>query len=291
MLNSLFVLLFIAQIDCNDNLFCTEDTTEYGTCKNKLLDGYCLINNICYKTYDTSEDGCGVCLPAKDPYRWSNNANDDLVCTEDSKDSLGNCLHILVKGFCLIEHHCIIDGTKDINGCRKCDTSVDPYSWTSLPAGTPCNDGDGCTKDDRCDGEGECRGEAYICDDNIQCTDDLCDGKGGCISKVKNNYCLIDNQCIEDLQIKDGDGCKYCNVLIDQYSWTSLPNGTRCNDNDPETPFDYCNGKGECRGHKTDPFIDASILSEDVHSEDSFVDINNNLVDIEREGCSCTAVH
>lgn len=295
MVDLVFILFFITQINCDDNLPCTGDAIEDGGCHNRLLDGYCLIGNVCYNTYDTSEDGCGVCLPARDPYIWSNNTNDDLVCTADSKDNFGNCIHTLMKGFCLIGHRCIVDGMEDINGCRSCDASRDPYHWIPSPAGKVCNDGEICTKNDRCDGEGECRGERYSCDDGILCTDDLCDGNGGCNNRVKNNYCLVEGQCIEDLNLKDGDECKYCNVLVDRSNWTSVANGTPCDDNDPDTPFDYCNGRGECRGYRIDPFADTStgdlgVYSEDI-SEDISTDILGNGLDIEREGCSCTAVY
>ncbi len=291
MLYLAFYLLYFSRIDCNDNLDCTEDSVINGSCSNILKDGFCLIDNICYKVYETSEDGCGICLPTKNQYMWSDNQNDDLECTDDNKDRSGKCLHSLKKGFCLIEHRCIIDGTEDTNGCRKCDVSKNQYAWTIYEVGTPCNDGENCTKNDVCNADGECRGEQYNCEDDIPCTMNLCDGLGGCYSKIMNNYCLIEGQCIEDLSIEPGNDCKYCNVLSDQIQWTNVVNGTKCDDKDPSTPYDYCNGKGECIGYRTDPFLDAGNMDNDTGPLDSISDSIEKDLDIEREGCSCTAVY
>ncbi|MGB9599814.1 MAG: hypothetical protein ACPL7I_04620, partial [Myxococcota bacterium] len=218
MLYFIISILFISQTECNDNLICTEDVFENGNCSHNLLENYCLIDNKCYKTYETSEDGCGICLPLKDPYKFTSNIKDDLECTTDERDSNGRCIHTLKDGFCLIEHKCIPDKTEDINGCRICNTKSALYKWTPYEAGRSCDDGLNCTKNDRCNGSGECIGEEYSCDDGIDCTLDICDGRGGCINKVKSEYCLIDNQCIKDLSVKTDNECKYCNVLIDQYN-------------------------------------------------------------------------
>ncbi|MCX7958658.1 MAG: hypothetical protein N3B13_06390, partial [Deltaproteobacteria bacterium] len=98
----LFLILIFSQTDCQDNLDCTEDVYENGSCTNRLIQGYCLIDSKCYRTYETSSNGCGICLPQKNPYDWSSNENDELECTTDKKDENGNCLHILKSGFCLI---------------------------------------------------------------------------------------------------------------------------------------------------------------------------------------------
>jgi hypothetical protein len=288
----IMTILINLQIDCDDQLYCTEDRFENGKCQNTLLEGYCLIDNTCYKPYDVSEDGCGVCLPKKDPYGWSNNADDDLVCTEDKKDEKGNCLHLLKKGFCLIDHTCILDGTEDTNGCRKCDTSISTTEWTNYKSGTPCDDGLNCTKEDHCDGEGNCVGIPYSCDDGIDCTLDLCDGKGGCANPIKNNYCLINGQCIPDLMASDENSCRYCNALINQRDWTKEAQGKRCDDKDDQTPFDYCDQNGNCIGYLYDPYKDAGedVVSDTTIEEVGMDIIEDEKIEIEREGCSCTLI-
>ncbi len=289
---SLFLVTALSlQIDCNDNLDCTEDIYENGKCTNNLIEGYCLIDNTCYKTYDSTEDGCGICLPQKNSSIWSNNENDDLECTTDTKDANGNCLHLLIRGFCLIEHRCYMDGTEDINACRMCNTSNSLFEWTPYAEGTLCSDGLNCTKNDRCDGKGNCSGEEYSCDDRIECTLDICDGMGGCNNRVKNNFCFIENQCIEDLEINPENECTYCNVLYDQFKWTNLVNGTNCDDKNPSTPFDYCDGKGNCRGYQIDPFTDTDIQILDSNDDISITTDTLETILIEREGCSCSLIN
>jgi len=289
MFEFMLALMMLGQIDCNDNLICTIDSIENGDCKHTLIENYCLIENTCYKTYETSEDGCGICLPQKDPYKFSDNKNDDLVCTTDQQDESGRCLHILKKDYCLIDHMCVLNGSEDINGCRACDTSKDLYGWTPYDSSLSCDDGNNCTKNDHCDGLGECRGEEYSCNDNIDCTLDLCDGNGGCQYPIKNNYCFINGECIEDLLVDPTNECKYCNVLADQNDWTNVVNGTKCNDGDESTPFDYCDGKGKCVGYKTDPFSDAGTEHTDVYDTELGSDTNEKM-QIDREGCSCSTL-
>jgi hypothetical protein len=290
MVEFLIAFMIFSQTECDDNLECTIDYIENGSCKHTLIESYCLIENRCYKTYEVSEDGCGICLPQKDQYNFSDNRNDDLVCTIDVVDEQGRCLHILNKGYCLIDHMCVLDKTEDINGCRVCDTSKDLYNWTPYESTVPCNDGNNCTMNDHCDGIGECRGVPYSCDDGIECTLDLCDGNGGCKNPIKNDYCYINGRCIKDTEVDPSNECRYCNVLLDQSDWTYAVNGTRCNDGDESTSFDYCNGKGSCIGYKVDPFLDAGVIS-DAASDITNVDTDiGEEIKIEREGCSCSTV-
>lgn len=290
LLNLIFAVFLFSQTECYDQLDCTEDIFDDGICKNILKQGYCLIDKTCYKTYEISANGCGICLPQKDQYNWSNNEVDDLECTIDKKDENGNCLHILKSGFCLIEHRCILDKTEDINGCRMCNSTLSPFEWTNYDEKTKCDDGLNCTKNDHCDGQGNCIGEEYSCDDKIECTVDICDGKGGCSNPLKNDFCYIDNECYRDLTGKPDNYCKYCNVLVDKYNWTNEVRGKKCNDGDPSTPFDYCDGKGNCIGYHTDPYADTGISLIDS-STDAQQDDGSNKSEIEREGCSCHFIY
>jgi hypothetical protein len=87
--------------------------------------------------------------------------------------------------------------------------------------------------------------------------------------------------------VKPNNECKYCNVLSSQTEWTNVVNGRKCNDGDPSTPFDYCDGKGNCIGYIYDPFLDAGITNSDTKTDDS-TDDSSDGVKIDREGCSCT---
>ncbi|MCX7943084.1 MAG: hypothetical protein N2746_01055 [Deltaproteobacteria bacterium] len=285
-INLILLTMLTIQNPCDDDLICTEDVLKNGECKNNLIRGYCLIDNSCYKTYDVSPNGCGICLPNTNPFEWSDNQNDGLECTIDKSDENGNCLHILKSGYCLIEHRCVINKTEDINGCRICDATKSLYEWTPYSKGTMCNDGLNCTQNDHCDGNGNCIGEDYSCDDNIECTLDVCDGKGGCSNIIKNNFCFINNECFQDLSSNPDNECLYCNVLLSQLKWSYEPKGKRCDDKDSSTPFDYCDGKGNCIGYKQDLPTDTGINIPDSPVDENIED-SNSMNYIEREGCSC----
>ncbi len=74
--------------------------------------------------------------------------------------------------------------------------------------GTPCDDGDPCTGPDTCQGGACTGGPPTTCDDNNPCTDDACDTIGGC---------------------------------------SYVPNTAPCDDGDPCTAADTCQG-GACAG-------------------------------------------
>jgi M6 family metalloprotease-like protein len=76
--------------------------------------------------------------------------------------------------------------------------------------GFSCDDGESCTNGDSCVG-GACLGTAYTCEPGICEVSSECDGKGGC-------------------KVTFADG------------------GEPCDDGDPSTEDDACNGKGECIG-------------------------------------------
>jgi cysteine-rich repeat protein len=131
-----------------------------------------------------------------------------------------------------------------------------------LAVGTPCDDGDANTKGDQCDGGGACVGEPYGCvpsqceaesvvdgagcnvtfmADGVGCDDgdvntqsDQCDGAGGCTGTP---YTCEPTQC-ETQSVPDGVGCVIQNT----------PAAVACDDQDPATKVDICDGFGACGG-------------------------------------------
>ena len=58
--------------DCDDKLSCTTDTCSSGTCTNKVVTGYCLIGNTCYKNGTVNPGNkCEKCDSAKSTSAWS----------------------------------------------------------------------------------------------------------------------------------------------------------------------------------------------------------------------------
>lgn len=120
---------------CNDGQFCT--TGE--TCSNGVCGGGTVTN-----------------------------CSDGLPCTTDvCNPGNGQCENTLNVGFCLIAGLCVAEGVLDpSNTCFECDTAVSTTTYTQLPQGTVCDDGNPCTGtgapgvgDDTCDAGGVCTGQ------------------------------------------------------------------------------------------------------------------------------------
>ncbi len=83
---------------------------------------------------------------------------------------------------------------------------------TSQDAGKRCSDRNPCTKEDVCNDDGTCAGTAYSCKPTSDCIlSSECDGLGGCIYEFARE-------------------------------------GTPCDDGNPDTRGDICDGAGECKG-------------------------------------------
>ncbi len=95
------------------------------------------------------------------------NCNDAIPCTIDSCNELNtSCDNILASGNCLITGTCFNEGDLNpANDCESCNTAITTTSFSLLPAGTLCDDGDPCTGtgrpnigSDTCDAIGVCSG-------------------------------------------------------------------------------------------------------------------------------------
>ncbi len=148
---------------------------------------------------------------------------------------------------------------------RSCDGSancVESYPSTSVT----CDDGQLCTYEDHCDGRGTCTGTALsctsdpevcgaqrscngthscqvhypntdtLCDDNDLCTyEDACQGDGSCAG-MKVACVGLGTQCGPQPVC---DGTSLC-------SYTTPESDVACDDGNPCTVDDYCDGFGSC---------------------------------------------
>jgi cysteine-rich repeat protein len=133
---------------------------------------------------------------------------------------------------------------------------------SAKPVGIACDDGEAATKFDACDGLGTCVGQGYSCDEGqcitsatpngtdcdviyttqgVSCDDgdvtteaDQCDGQGACVGSV---YACTPSQC-EATSVHNGQGCTVEYWAADQ----------ACDDGDPNTQGDTCDGQGACVG-------------------------------------------
>jgi len=161
-------------------------------------------------------------------------------------------------GFC--------DGTPYTCEVGPCQLSSEPNGdgcdVTYAPAGASCDDGDTETMSDQCDGQGGCMGEVYTCeptqcedtstpdgvgcevtyldtgaacdDDDVTTLEDTCDGEGGCLGIP---YLCLPTQC----EVSSEPNGEDCDVVYE-------PLSTECDDNNPDTKDDQCDGQGGCAG-------------------------------------------
>jgi len=196
-----------------------------------------------------SSSGNGVdCTPE---YKLTGVAcnDNDLTTNADQCDGQGGCAG---APYTCEAGECEAASTHDGLGCV-----VD--FWV---LGTECEDGDPTTAADQCDGLGTCEGEPYACApglceleavpngvdcdityalESATCTDgdpttlgDQCDGAGGCEGTP---YACVADQC-DDTSVHNGTTCDVVHH----------PSGTECDDGDPETKDDQCEGAGTCGG-------------------------------------------
>ena len=227
---------------------------------------------------NTKEDACdgeGMCLG--EPYACP----DPTVCIPSHVQDGVECVPVYADFNALCNDE---DPTTKDDGCDGAGLCVgDPYdcpeptectpSYTQDGAGcianyaevdSACDDKSAATKDDVCDGAGQCAGSAYECpaptvcipsytqdgvdcvpsfaDPGVGCSDqdnttkeDVCDGSGGCAGSAYE--CPEVTPCILNY-IKDGSGC------LPEYG----VDGLVCDDQDPSTKEDACNGQGGCLG-------------------------------------------
>ncbi|HSA21447.1 MAG TPA: hypothetical protein P5076_08365 [Myxococcota bacterium] len=259
---------------CDDGLLCTEDVCDgAGGCEHPLVAGHCLIDATCRAHGEANpSDPCEAC-DATAPQAWSPNdgascsdddpctsgdlctggactgegytCDDGLECTADTCDGAGGCSFSVEAGRCSIGGACWDDGQENpANPCEACDSST-PGAWAPL-TGLPCDDGDPCTRMDSCS-LGACLGISYSCDDGLDCTADTCDGVGGCSFSILAGRCRIGGVCWADGDPRPGYPCQECDAADSPQAWSSLPNGTSCDDVNVCTTSSTCQN-GSCAG-------------------------------------------
>lgn len=180
---------------CDDGFDCTSDVCDesLGKCTNNPSDLYCTERgNPCYIHYcnvESSPDATGCYSVPKD-------CSDAITCTYDYCDELtGECHHVANDSFCDDGHECT-DDVCDI-GLGRC---------TNFANNVNCEDGDVCTEKDICGDDGECHYVPLYCNDQIYCTVDFCDSNTveGCQFVANDSLCDDGNDCTDD----------YCSVEL-----------------------------------------------------------------------------
>jgi hypothetical protein len=274
--------------NCDDSNSCTTDACDPadGSCIHTALPGtpcddgdMCTVGDVCQAN--------GACTGTP------KNCNDVNQCTADSCDpATGNCQHEITPGMiCNDRDHCTVgDMCDDAGDCignpKNCDDSLQCTIDSCNPAdgscinmsqtGAPCDDGDVCTAGDRCQADGTCVGSPVDCDDGDQCTGDSCEPVVGCVSIITPGVPCDDGDLCTEMDMCDNAGlcmgtlkdCDDSNECTDDFCdgatgdcYVAPLAGMPCDDGDPCTVNDVCDGAGNCVGDK---IVDANEPDDDV---------------------------
>jgi len=231
-------------VGCDDGNPCTDDScdTVLG-CVHTNNSNACDDGSAC-----TDHDTCGggTCNGGS-----AHVCNDGNACTDDTCDSGTGCVFTNNSASC-----------DDGNAC----TTGDTCGGGTCNGGGPlaCNDGNACNGVETCNpGSGCVPGVALVCNDGNACTDDSCNPGSGCVYTNNTNACDDGNACTTVDACSGGscvgsvpvvcsaaDQCHVVGVCSPGTGTCSNPNqpdGTTCNDGNPGTANDACQG-GTCVG-------------------------------------------
>jgi cysteine-rich repeat protein len=270
---------------CDDTLFCNGADTCGGTpivCQHAgdpcdtcqacnetggvcdVSAGSCFIADTCYADgADDPTNACQECVAATSATAWTPKAvgitcdDADACTTGETCNGAGVCTGGTPSCDCdPAADTCEADhGDGDpCNGTLMCTAGartcqVDPT--TVLSVGVSCNDGIDCNGADAC-GDGafgrECQHNGVSpCLSCETCADIT---GGHTCSRVDNN-CIIAGTCYGRGAPNPADACQTCNDAVLATDWSSVTDGTACDDTL------YCNGADTCTGgvcgHTGDP--------------------------------------
>ncbi|TFH24133.1 MAG: hypothetical protein E4H03_04410 [Myxococcales bacterium] len=289
--------------DCNDLNLCTDDSCNPATgCVNANNTAPCNDGNAC-----TTVDQCsgGTCTGSVPP-----NCDDSNLCTDDSCNPAGGCMHANNLDPCPDGDVC---NGGEICGGGSCqpaialdcadgdlctDDSCNPASGCVNADNTaPCDDANACTVADACSG-GVCAGGAPAdCSDGNACTDDSCIPASGCLNANNSAPCPDGDLCNGD-EVCGGGSCQpaiapncddglFCTGIetCDPINGCQAGTALICDDGDSDT-IDCCDedlnmcsldGSG-CCGNGT---IDIDLGEQ---CDAPLLEICDNLIDDDRDG-------
>ena len=182
----------------------------------------------------TTGDACqeGQCIGAHD------DCDDQIQCTLDQCDASAGCSHTLDHSACNDDNPCTQDSCSLAAGCDHAPLT-----------GAACDDGDICSTGDHCTVGGSCMPTEMVgdiaCITKATCLEgwDLCQGHPLCAKVGCDTVCLAE----PDTQVvcPESDApCAVnpCNPDNGQCELSAAPDGQECEDGDPCTMGDYCEG-------------------------------------------------
>ena len=232
---------------CDDDDPCTEDHCNAdGECEHPAAPDVCSISGVCYADGATSDANlCKVCDPTADAGAWT-----DVVCADEEACTIDGCDP---------DSGCTFDPEADGTACELDGDSATPDVCDGGICVTTC----ACQVDADCDGAvatGDC--ERAVCD-GCECllTSDLgkdgepCDDHGDlCISGATCQAGQCAGGTTPDCSSEAQGPCQpgVCDSTTGQCVTGAAGAETGCDDGDPCTQADSCDGAGGCAGQPLD---------------------------------------
>jgi hypothetical protein len=285
----------ISGTQCNDENACTvDDICTAGECSGGLIS--CNDNDPC--TQDLCDPASGCLHP---PTAGQPVCDDGNGCTLVDKCQGGLCVGSSPKP-CDDGNICTNDSCSPLSGA---------CTFTANTA--PCNDGNICTVTDTCANKQCVGGGSLNCDDDNPCTDDSCDPDGGCVH-ADNGICQCEEDddcsddgnpcngtpiCVNNACVTDPNSLIICSTENDTTClknkcipeqgacvMTPEPSNKFCNDENPCTSGDHCDGAGACLGNNI-LCNDNNLCTSDSCDPNSGCVYSNNALPCD-DGDSCT---
>ena len=224
---------------CEDGNLCTSgDVCKSGVCVGGAAK-VCADDDPC--TAQACAPATGACVATALPDGTT--CDDGDVCAAGAACAAGVCKALGVQG-CDDGDPCTVDGCTQGVGCTH--TAVADGS-------TACDDGNACTQNDACVG-GVCQGGDNVCgcQDNAECAGQAaanpCLGQLVCNKAVSPHVCVPLPQTAKVCPASNTPcAVQVCDPADGQCKAKPTAAGTLCDDGDPCTAADTCDG-GSCKG-------------------------------------------
>jgi len=294
--------------ECDDKNPCTTDLCMDGECVHEMAEGgACDDWNKCTEGDQCTAEGLCAGTPLS--------CDDVDQCTKDSCAPESGCEHKSLPEWtpCDDGDGCTKDDTcadgecsgmpvvcDDENVCtsESCDPETGACVTKDLDS-TQCNDEDECTAGDACAG-GQCLPAGPLsCDDGNICTDDWCDPLTGCKhtdndapcndgSLCTGNDLCVAGVCVgqEALQCSDSNICT-ADSCVPDVGCQNTPVAGPCNDGDPCTLDDHCDG-GVCVNAGASDCDDGAACTADACNPETGECMNTPLDSPCDDGSLCT---
>ncbi|MBM4355118.1 MAG: hypothetical protein FJ109_15260 [Deltaproteobacteria bacterium] len=235
--------------NCDDGIACTMDSCIGGKCEHQPDDSLCQKGSECLTWHCDPLEGCQM-----EAHTGKGCSNSDLCATNPHCNEKGECVHDGIKP--CPDQQCLKGGS--------CQPLSGECTYEDVLDGPGCDDSNPCTDADECK-EGVCQGifvpEKCKCSNDAECSvfedGDLCNGTLLCL----DGLCQVDLKSIiicpqspsPCIAIEGAASTGECKDEL-------LGPEKGCDDSNPCTSNDKCDGSGVCKGA---PLQDGSACNTD----------------------------